>query len=523
MDDAVALVRRSLADDARDPFSERVAEQADRLREGIAAGEFDNEGFAVGLELEVYAVDPVEDAEGGSGDEDGDDGPGRGALARLPESAFGDAANKELGLHNAEINTEPDPFTADGLDAQAAAIESRIERTRAAATDADREIVLDAMWTVPPEEGSLAYLSAVDDHDGVTVARNMRPAPRYLALDNDLLAHADGSVSLSVPGAEHAFPTILFESLATSIQPHLQVPSAAAFPDYYAAGIRTLGPVLSLTTNSPLLPSDAYDLDDPRALLSDTHHELRIAVFEQSVNTTPQPKVRVPDDVDDAAELPGAVVEDDLVAPFLREWIADGPRESPPDRYWEFDHKRGTYWRWLRCVIGGDPVPGAGDERSLRIEYRPIPTQPTARDVVACQALVAGLLRGIVAADHPLDELPREAAVESFYAAARDGPDADLAWVTADGERTGDVDVIHEELFSLARRGLAEQGVAEPDRHLAPIERRRTDAPAPTPSAWKLDRVREGLDDGVGFDAAVARMQRRYVELARERETFADF
>jgi len=579
MDDVVDLVRRSLADESYVEFRERVETQADQLREGIEAGTFDNEDFAVGLEVEVYAInaepEPIDDEDDDEGDEEsaseaaldadlsggssgggigslepsgdpGDeeaeppepdddalesirDGPymdpaeWEGRLAALPESTFDGIAAKELGVHNAEINTDPDAFGATGLEVQTTSIEMRIKKARDAAREDDRELVLDAMWTIPPEEGSVAYLSDVEERDGVVFAENMRQDPRYVALDNEALRHAGGEIDFEVPGFSGSFPTILFESLTSSIQPHLQIPDSESFPAYYNAAIRTLGPLLALTANSPLLPADMYEgVDDPHALVANTHHELRIAAFEQSVNTTERPKVRVPEDIESAPEVVDRVVEDELFAPFLREWIEDGGRDGLTDTYWEFDHKRGTYWRWLRCVIGGDPVDGAGDEHSLRIEYRPIPTQPTVKDTVAVQMLTAGLIRGVVAAEHPLAELPWQDAKTSFYNAAREGPDADLAWVTADGQRTTDHDEIYDELFDLARRGLASQEIPETriDEFLDPIERRH--ALGTTPSQWKLDRVRDRLDDH-DLTEAIFETQREYYELSREHDTFAEW
>ena len=575
MDDVVDLVRRSLGGEHDAEFRERLAAQADQLREGIEDGQFDNEDFAVGLEVEVYAIDaepePVEDDEdedeepdeatldadlagggGGlgslepAGEDNGDEDPlepdpdddplddeadepymdpeaWEGRLAELPESTFEGIAAKELGVHNAEINTDPDAMGATGLEVQSTSIEMRIKKARDAAREANRELVLDAMWTIPPEEGSVDYLSAIEERDGVVFADNMRQAPRYVALDNEALGHAGGEIDFEVPGFSGSFPTILFESLTSSIQPHLQIPDSERFPAYYNAAIRTLGPLLALSANSPLLPADMYEaVDDPETLLDETHHELRIAAFEQSVNTSTHPKVRVPSDIEAATDVVDRVVEDDLFAPFLREWIADGGRDGLADTYWEFGHKRGTYWRWLRCVIGGDPVDGAGDERSLRIEYRPIPTQPTVQDTIAVQTLTAGLIRGIVAADHPLAELPWQDAKTSFYNAARDGPDAELSWVTADGKRTTDHDVIYDELFDLARRGLAAQDVpdARIDAFLEPMERRH--ALGATPSTWQLDRVRDRLADH-DLSEAIHETQREYYRLSREHDAFYEW
>jgi hypothetical protein len=505
----VDLVERSLAPDTGETFEARVDEQAAFLRDAIEDGSLDNDDYALGMELEVYAVD------------------GEGRLTEVPPAVF-DACGKELGRHNAELNTDPDRFSADGIAAQAAALESQWERAQAAARDADCDLVLDAMWTVPPSEGSVAYLSATEDVDGLTIPSNMRPAPRYVAIDRDVVAKAGGSVALDVPGAQRPFPSILFESLATSIQPHVQVPTAAAFPDHYNTAIRTLGPVLALTTNSPFLPADLYDESvDPATLLETTHHELRIAAFEQSVNHTSEPKVRVPRDIDTATDVVDRLLADPLLAPFLAEWLDEaeptdeGAEASFTDRFWEYEHKRGTYWRWLRCVIGGDPVVDGDDERSLRIEYRPIPTQPTVKDAIGVQCLVAGLVRGLVAADHPLSALEWSAAESCFYEAVEHGLEADLAWVTSEGERTAETDVIFDEVFAYARRGLAEAGVDSQtiDRYLGPLETRWETGV--TPSRWKIDRVREALAETDDLAAAMATMQREYRRRSREYDTFA--
>jgi hypothetical protein len=509
MSDRFDLVRRSLSDSTADTYMDRVESQAASLREEAADGTLDNQDYAVGLEMEVYAVGADEDSR---------------SLRALPEAVFEGEASKELGLHNAEINTGPDRFDATGLDAQAAQIARRFERADGRAREHGSTLVLDAMWTTPPEGGSDPYLTATDGTDDITVAANMRPDPRYVAIDNDILAHADGAIEFDVPGVNRAFPSILFESLATSIQPHLQIPSTASFPAHYNAAIRTLGPVLALGTNSPFLPPDLYESpEDPHDLVDESHHELRIAAFEQSVNTTPNPKVRVPEDIDSVADTIDQVVADDLCAPFLREWVTEESRATFADRNWEFDYKRSTYWRWLRCVIGGDPVPDAGDERSVRIEYRPIPTQPTIRDVVGMQLLTVGLLRGLIETDHPIADLDWERAEESFYSAAREGIDATLHWITAEGEQTTDSAVIFEEIFDVAREGLAAGGSTEGeiDEYLVPIERRWDERM--TPSVWKKERVRAELAAGSSLSEAIRSMQESYIERSRETDSFVEW
>jgi hypothetical protein len=502
MQEYVELVRRSLDADARREFDRRVDEQAAQLISDHDAGRLDSPTFATGMELEVYAVDESN------------------RLVQIPASVFGDHCDKELGRHNAEFQTDPNPLDADGLADQADQLRQRFRRAREAAADAGVQLVLDAMWTVPPPGGSAEYLGRTESHDEVAVSTNMTPSPRYYALDNAILERAGGSVPVSVPGVDHAFPTILVESLTSSVQPHLQVPDVETFPRYHNLAIRTLGPVLALTTNSPLLPVDLYDAADPYRIVEETYHELRIPVFEQSINEGWE-KVKFPDDVVATTDVVDNLVDDPTPAPFLREWLTDDPdRETFADRYWELDHKRGTYWRWLRAVTGGQPV-GGGDEWSVRLEYRPLPTQPTIADNLAVQALVAGLLRGLAATDHPLETLDHESARECFYDVVERGLDADIAWVTAEGERTTNPEMVYPELFDLARTGLREQGVP-PERvesYLDPLqsrwERRLT------PSRWKLTTVRRHLDSGASFVEAVSEMQSAYVRRAGDTDSFS--
>ncbi|MFB6183995.1 MAG: hypothetical protein ABEI96_05515 [Haloarculaceae archaeon] len=521
MSDVVDVVERALSSDTYAEFDERVRRQADFLRETLDAGRLDNEEFTVGLEIEVYAVSEATRPDGGDGARSrSTHGP---RLARFPESVFESSVTKELGLHNAEVNTEPTAFDEAGLDAQAAAIERRLVEAREVAGEGV-DVALDAMWVTPPPEGSYAYLAATRERDGVVLADNMRQAPRYVALDNEALRLAGGELDFSVAGYEASFPSIMLESLATSIQPHLQIPDVEQVPRYHNVATRTMAPVLALTSNSPFLPGDCYDVADPERLVADTAHELRIAAFEQSMNQTEQPKVRVPEDVETPTDVVDSVVADPDFAPFLEEWVRDSPAEPDfTDRYWEYTHKRSSHWRWVRCVVGGDAVAGAADERSMRVEYRPLPTQPTVRDLVGVLALTAGLLRGLVAADHPLATLEWERAREGFYDVVDDGLDADIPWVTADGAYTTDDEEIFDEVFHYAREGLARQGVSASgiDRYLDPIEARWDARTAP--SGWKKSRVRDALDDGADLETAVTAMQREYLRLSRETDTFAEW
>ncbi|WP_049987219.1 hypothetical protein [Halobellus rufus] len=520
MMETIEAVRAALGTDRRAAFDRRVERAADSLRAAIRAGEFDASAFAIGLELEGYVVD------------------GEGRLAAAPERLFEtDGCSRELGVHNAELHTDPDVVSDSGLRRQAAELRSTHQSVQRVLRESDRRFVLDAMWTVPPETGTRAHLGRGRDVDGVFLADEMRPVPRYVALDQVIREANDGRIDLGLPGLESA-ESMLVESLATSMQPHLQVPDPADVPRYLNVATRTMGPILSLSANSPFLPADLYDEaladggDDFETLLAETPQELRIPVFERAVDEGSN-KCRVPRDVETIDELIRRIEADPtLVAPPELDDETDSESRAGDDDsegYAAFAAKRGTYWRWVRPVFGGeiprgdDGAPLAdGTAQSVRIEYRPLPTQPTIRDTIGMQALVAGVLRGVDATDHPLATLPWDDAKASFYAAVDDGPDADLRWVTRDGERTTATSRIHDELFALARRGLDELGVGDEtiEWALGPIEARR-EATHAAPSAWKRARVREAVADGASPPDAIAEMQREYVDRAAEGTPFA--
>jgi len=168
---------------------------------------------------------------------------------------------------------------------------------------------------------------------------------------------------------------------------------------------------------------------------------------------------------------------------------------------------------------GGSALSSAGNRSSKGTTGRFVSNtdrfpQPTIAENIGFQVLVAGLVHGLCTADHPLSSLDRDIAERSFYAAVEDGIDAEMAWVTADGDRTTDPTVIYDELFEFARRGLREQGVSSAtiEDYVGPIEARWTDRM--TPSRWKLARVADYLDAGERFDDAVYEMQADYIRRA---------
>jgi hypothetical protein len=471
-----------------DEFTDRVREEAEVVKRHVAAGAFDNADTAVGLEYEFYAVDRES-----------------GRLRRIPRDLL-DAMGfeKELGLHNAELNTGAQPCNAAGLDALAKEVEAKVGAVQERAAGEGIRLVSDGMWTVGPAESTVAnYLTEATHEEGLTLAINVSNAVRYHGFASsrrEISAHVD------LPGATIDADSPGPVSLTTSIQPHYQFRRAADLPDHHGAALRVAGPLLALGVNSPFLPPELYDDPGPdrRTLLETGWAENRIPVYEGMMNPADGPgKVRFPRDVDTPEAAVDRVAGDRTIVPAK---IDAGERFD--DAFVHFRHKHGSYWRWVRPVFGG----ASGSAANVRIEFRPLPGQPTLGDTVAFVAAFAGAMRYFADRGHPARDLAWETARENFYAAARDGLDADLSWVAADGRRTDDPDRIYPDLLDAAAEGLRLAGVPaeRATRWVDPL-RDRVERGL-TPAGWKRGLVARKLDDGRAPAEAVRETQRAYLD-----------
>jgi len=507
--DDIATATAASLDIGVEEFQRRVREEAEDLKSAVHDGTFDHPQAIVGLEYEFYAV--VDDA--GAVEPDG-------ALMRVPRRVLDYIGfEKELGMHNAEMSTSPQPLNEHGLAAQEAEIAARLRAAQAEVGVERMRLISDGMWTIPPAGATTAeYLTDSVEYEGITIATNLSPDPRYHALSNSPQGELAGK-RLEGPHVSLSADTVMPQSLITSIQPHFQVPIAENLPTYFRYALRVAAPLLALGVNSPLYPPDLYDEDaTAERILADARMESRIDVFETTMNDPGgESKVRFPADVETVDEAIDRIVEDPPQA------LTDVERGTRFDhRFAHLGHKRGTYWRWVRPVFEG----ATPSEANARVEFRPLPAQPTIRDTIAFQAAFAGLLRHMATADHPAARLDWQVAHDNFYAAVRDGLDAELVWITAGGTETSRTDEIYDDLFAAAMDGLRARGLSESTakEYLQPLRYRATHRR--TPARWKLDRVRRAIEDGTDFEEAVYRAQRRYFDRQREtlfRGSFVDW
>jgi len=510
MDQSLAdRVREVQAVDA-DGFAQQAAQEAEVVKSLLREGAFDNHRSVIGLEYEFYAA-----ADGRWADDEATDC----TLMRVPRRLF-DLLDfeKELGLHNVEMTTSPQPFNSYGMAAQAAEVRSRLQNARDCTKAEGMRLVSDALWTIPPAgETAREYLTDSVVDDGIRVAANMSDAVRYHTMSNS--DAMEPPMTVEAPHVDIQAETVLLESLITSIQPHYQMSHAANIPRHHTYALRVAGPLLALGVNAPLFPPDLYeDGADPAAILDDAHMEHRIAVFESVLNSAGGQKVTFPKDLDTVEQAVDRIAGDDVVVPMPGE--TGGDRFD--DQFSTFRAKHGTYWRWIRPVFGGATRSSA----NARIEFRPIPGQPTVSDTVAFLAAFAGLMEQLPRHAHPVDELGWADAESNFYGAMRDGLDADLRWITADGERTSDMDEMYDDLLDAASTGLQSAGCSAvaAEEYLAPLRHRVEERV--TPASWKMDRVRSRLDDGDSFADAVTATQREYAHKQAEtllQGTFANW
>jgi gamma-glutamyl:cysteine ligase YbdK (ATP-grasp superfamily) len=447
---------------------------------------FDGDRPMTGLELELNLTDP-----------DGEPAMRNAqVLADLADPSF----QTELGQFNLEINLRPRLIAGDGFEDYEQDLLASLARANDRASAAQTQLV------------TIGILPTLTQRHAVL--ENLSTDPRYLVLNEQIVAARGEDITLDIRGVESLqsyTDSIAPEAACTSTQFHLQV-APEDFSSYWNASQSIAGPQLAVGANSPYLFG--------RQLWAET----RIALFEQATDTRPD-------------ELKAQGVRPRVW--FGERWITsifdlfeENVRYFPPllpicgdedpvetlhtggvPRLSELRLHNGTIYRWNRPVydiMNGRP--------HLRVENRVLPSGPTVVDLLANAAFYFGLVRALAEADRPVwSQLTFGKAEENFHVAARDGLHAELCW-----PRLGELpaaELILTRLLPLAHDGLDRFGVAPQirDRLLGVIEQRcligRNGA------TWQIATV-ETLENAKGLDrpAALREMLRRYTEFAPSNE-----
>ncbi len=360
----------------------------------------------------------------------------------------------EYGLFDLEYNAPPQVFKDGCLDRMQQDLKSALLRLDQAVAPRDAQVVL---------TGILPTLHKRDLHYG-----NMTPLPRYREIDRNLRElRGDRDFQVSLCGEDELnirHGCSLLEAATTSFQIHYQI-DPGDFADQYNWAQLIAGPLLAVSTNSPLLFGARL------------WRETRIGLFRWSIDTRQnvgplrERMARVKFGQDWASDSPLDLFWDDLAA---HRFIATEMEEDQPDTIdgapalRAFQLFNGTVYRWNRVCYGvtaGKP--------HLRIENRMLSAGPTLLDQMANACFWWGLMAA-------LDEDGRNLPVKidfddvraNFFTAAKMGIDAQLKW--HDGRTYPARTLVLRELLPLARRGLRRFGIhpSESDPYLAVLQHR---------------------------------------------------
>jgi len=395
-------------------FAARLAQETRLLRDLFAQDGFSHENPMLGFEIETWILDhnhfpaPIN----------------REVLDALDDPLV----VPELSRFNIELNCEPLQL-AGGVLSRALGELSRLwTRCNAVAHRLDANLVM------------IGTLPTIRDED--MSLENISPLNRYYALNREVLRQRRGqALRVDIEGRDHLTSEhfdVMLEAATTSFQIHLKPPARQARA-YYNASVAVSAPVLAAAGNAPFLFG--------RSLWEET----RIPLFEQAVVAPGPPRVSMGSGY--ATHSLFEVFEENarVYDPLLPMAF-----DAPPQEFRHLRLHNGVIWRWNRPLVGFD----ADGRPHLRIEHRILPAGPSLIDMIANAALYLGLARALACeCKDGTGGLAFDDAVANFYAAARHGLDARLAWPGAGA--TDAARLLSERLIPTARAGLADLGMAE--------------------------------------------------------------
>ncbi len=423
-------------------FARRLEDETRLLSQWFEEGRFSHRERLGGMELEACLLQ-----------ENGDPAPENQVFMQGFDEPL---VVPELATFNLELNSRARPLRGDVFARMARELEALWGKCNLRAGELGLRMGM--IGVLPTLQQSALSLS------------NMSPLNRYRALNEQIFRLRNGQpVRLDIEGREalHLIhEDVMLESAATSFQIHLQADDAKQAAALYNLSKIVSAPMVAVSANSPyLFGCDLWD-------------ETRIPLFEQSISVGSSDLTkRVSFGIRYVYESMMENFTANLLRyPVLLPLVMDEPTERLP-------HLRlhnGTIWRWNRPLIGFDEA----GEPHLRIEHRVVPAGPSIVDSIANAAFYFGLVVGLLEREsQPTERLKFDRARSNFYAAARAGLSAEVAWF--DIERVEMGQLIADKLLPVARAGLGRLQVdAEEIEHWLGIIERRV-AKRQTGAAWQ--------------------------------------
>jgi gamma-glutamyl:cysteine ligase YbdK (ATP-grasp superfamily) len=469
--------------DDRLRFRDKVKGNLAALRTLVDDGGFETGRRTCGIEMEVYITNP--------------EGSPVPINAQLLEHMASADFQTELAQFTIEFDVKPRLLTGHVFDT----IDTELRRSLNHAHDVAEDLGARVMII-----GILPTLRDLDAAEELMSANE-----RYKAL-NDMILRARGEdIVIKIEGIEVLevkSRSILFEAACTSMQLHLQVDPHDSGLYWNAAQVLS-APLVAVGANSPFF------------LGKQLHHETRIALVEQAIDTRTEelvqqgvrPRVWFGEKWLDEGEGLWDLFDENVryfpaLLPVCQDedpgaMIEAGEVPTLP----ELTLHNGTIYRWNRPVyevVRGRP--------HMRIENRVLPAGPSVPDSVANAALYYGLLHGLASQPRPhiWEQMSFAAAAENFYTAARDGLGARLYWPRI-GAQAPVTELILRHLLPLARDGLLDWGVdvGDVDYYLGIIAERALSGLSG--AAWQIATWHKLVhDDKLSRDDATRKLVRIY-------------
>ena len=430
----------------------------------------------VGAELEMFLIDDAWR-------------PARGVLEVLKRLAPDTHYTTELGQFQLEANCDPQVLEGAGFARLHTQLDELVERARKAAAEVGMGVVL--MGILPTMRKQDLGLD------------NMVPSPRYQQLNKIVTAMRGGTFEFSIKGLDELIldhDSVMLEACNSSFQVHLQV-TPEEFPRFYNLAQLLAGPIMSVSSNSPLvfgkrlwaetriaLFRQAVDLRNKRHQIRET--EARVSFGTRWVRHSVVEIFK--EDIARFRALVGTDLDENPMAMLER-------GEVPNLKALRLHN--GTIYRWNRACYGiSDGKP------HLRIENRVMPAGPSTIDQVANAAFWVGMMIEMGArGDDITRRIDFDQAAANFYTAAREGIGSHFGWL--DGEEITARELVLERLLPLAQAGLRRQKIAEEDitKYLRVIEQRVSTGR--TGARWQLsswNSLRDRSTPGERSNALVA-------------------
>lgn len=327
---------------------------------------------------------------------------------------------------------------------------------------------------------------------------HVTPEPRYHLL-NDAKWEGMDPLLLQVraPGRRKLLQawveSVAFESMNTSIQPHIKPRSLDEFAAMHNRILLVVAVLLALMANSPFLFGEEAWAD------------MRWLAFHYGTRfRAPWNDGFIRDPLDfvaascDPKRFPPLVYKDpdDSVIPGTDAVMLNG----------------GTaWWHGARWALYADP-----QNPHLRIEARALPAGPTVRTSLGGTAYLFGgaLSSGL---DQVWQSLPDWVVARNLTEAARNGINAKLWWVNRHGQRVKvDACALALELLPMISQSLANIGTTDAviQRYLRVIE--ATARTRENGATWQVRRVRQLMGQGLTRWEALVEMRAEYLKRTRD-------